>query len=105
MKLTQAHAFPKPQNDQLNFLQSPYVASPGFACPTPDFPLSHSPATPPPPFKFFRGGQFIFGGGRAPPGGCYVKVPSPSSSVQPKFYKGGQFIPGGGHAPAGGICM
>ena len=62
--------------------------------------------------KFYKGGQFIPGGGRAPAGGCYMS-PSvasssrssssrSSSSGKGKCYKGGQFTPGGGRAPKGG---
>ena len=57
---------------------------------------------------FYKGGQFLPGGGRSPAGGCLVwrGQPNPKSTSleQPTwvFYKGGQFLPGGGRAPAGG---
>lgn len=65
----------------------------------------HRPRTPPskPDLKFYKGGQFTPGEGRAPRGGCWMPPP-PSSppTVGRKFYKGGQFTPGGGRAPKGG---
>jgi GTPase Era involved in 16S rRNA processing len=70
-----------------------------------------SPSASPEGMKFYKGGQFIPGGGHAPKGGCYMQAPS-SSSHPPNssnsggsggtFYKGGQFMPGGGRAPKGG---
>ncbi|XP_028397313.1 uncharacterized protein LOC114521096 [Dendronephthya gigantea] len=81
--------------------------------------------------KFYAGGQFTPGGGRAPRGGCYMfpssvssSRSSPSSSRSSAsssrssasssrssssggrtFYKGGQFTPGGGRAPKGGCWI
>lgn len=49
--------------------------------------------------KFYKGGQFVPGGGRAPRGGCYIGGTGGGGG---KFYAGGQFMPGGGRAPKGG---
>jgi hypothetical protein len=72
----------------------------------PTTPIGFSPATPPstPGSKFYKGGQFTPGGGRAPKGGCYMtpNLGSSSRSGGGTFYKGGQFTPGGGRAPKGG---
>ena len=70
----------------------------------------YSPVTAPAKagLKFYKGGQFTPGGGRAPAGGRYMS-PSPGfssrssgSSSGGTFYKGGQFTAGGGRAPKGG---
>ena len=69
--------------------------------------------------RFYKGGQFIPGGGRAPAGGIYMPTNSEGCSSGPsaapytppshcdgsremKFFQGGQFVPGGGRAPKGG---
>lgn len=78
--------------------------------------------------KFYEGGQFLPGGGRAPKGGIHYSPPvydpaddsfltknikvydnvssssntKNSDSIQTKFYKGGQFMPNGGRAPKNG---
>ncbi|XP_046851563.1 uncharacterized protein LOC124444916 [Xenia sp. Carnegie-2017] len=93
--------------DTQAFPRETYPMSPSIMSPS-----IMSPSTPPSNvgLKFYKGGQFTPGGGRAPPGGCYM-TPSPSTSSRSsnssgeKFYKGGQFTPGGGRAPPGGCYM